>query len=62
MGVAHSVYVRHLCLRLEAVHARHAGDGESTFVRPSEGRFTGGQLEVLLSCGVETISLSFHNV
>ena len=51
MGVAHSVYVRHLGLRLEPVHAGHAGDGKSTLVRPSKGRFTGGQLEVLMNCG-----------
>ena len=56
MGVADTVYVGHLCLGLDAVHAGHGGDGESSsFVRPAEGGLAGGQLEAFVNFGVRNI-------
>ena len=51
MGVAHPVDVRHLGLGLDPVHARHAGDGETTcVVGPGEGRLAGCQDDCCMNC------------
>ena len=51
MGVTHPVDVRHLGLGLDPVHARHAGDGESTVVGPSEGGLAGCQDDFCINFG-----------